>query len=165
MTLVVKKKLSYLEAVKFWVVSNLFNWIFVLTISNDCMQIAYSLIEEQEGRTRVPDDYISFVGLLADPRYCGIYLFWIPFFVRVFGVLVIWLFTLDYMNACWKCHMTHFFSVFPNGCVSVRAFHCVHWRLRWGGRGGGGRNVWTIVQMKSIDLLTYYLFFFHFTVP
>ncbi|KAF8393475.1 hypothetical protein HHK36_021719 [Tetracentron sinense] len=35
-------------------------------------QIAYSLIEEQEGRTRAPDDYISFVGLLADPRYCGI---------------------------------------------------------------------------------------------
>ncbi|KAJ4836974.1 hypothetical protein Tsubulata_025285 [Turnera subulata] len=35
-------------------------------------QIAYSLIEEQEGRARLPDDYISFVGLLADPRYCGI---------------------------------------------------------------------------------------------
>ncbi|KAG8635928.1 hypothetical protein MANES_16G077100v8 [Manihot esculenta] len=35
-------------------------------------QIAYSLIEEQEGRTRLPDDYISFVGLLADSRYCGI---------------------------------------------------------------------------------------------
>ncbi|XWS70275.1 hypothetical protein CRYUN_Cryun03dG0034500 [Craigia yunnanensis] len=35
-------------------------------------QIAYSLIEEQEGRTRLPDDYISFVGLLADPHYCGI---------------------------------------------------------------------------------------------
>lgn len=35
-------------------------------------QIAYTLIEEQEGRTRSPDDYISFVGLLADPRYCGI---------------------------------------------------------------------------------------------
>ncbi|KAM7276096.1 hypothetical protein ACFE04_017962 [Oxalis oulophora] len=35
-------------------------------------QIAYSLIEEQEGRTRLQDDYISFVGLLADPRYCGI---------------------------------------------------------------------------------------------
>ncbi|KAJ6957566.1 uncharacterized protein [Populus alba] len=35
-------------------------------------QIAYSQIEEQEGRTRLPDDYISFVGLLADPRYCGI---------------------------------------------------------------------------------------------
>ncbi|KAJ0089674.1 hypothetical protein Patl1_12984 [Pistacia atlantica] len=34
--------------------------------------IAYSLIEEQEGRKRSPDDYISFVGLLADPRYCGI---------------------------------------------------------------------------------------------
>lgn len=34
-------------------------------------QIAYSLIEEQEGRTKVPDDFISFVGLLADPRYCG----------------------------------------------------------------------------------------------
>ncbi|KAK4340751.1 hypothetical protein RND71_039252 [Anisodus tanguticus] len=35
-------------------------------------QIAYSLIKEQEGHARVPDDYISFVGLLADPRYCGI---------------------------------------------------------------------------------------------
>ncbi|KAB2627763.1 hypothetical protein D8674_032558 [Pyrus ussuriensis x Pyrus communis] len=35
-------------------------------------QIAYSLIEEQEGRKRLIDDYISFVGLLADPRYCGI---------------------------------------------------------------------------------------------
>ncbi|KAJ1442760.1 Ribonuclease H-like superfamily [Sesbania bispinosa] len=35
-------------------------------------QIAYSLIEEQEGRKRLPDDYISFVSLLADPRYCGI---------------------------------------------------------------------------------------------
>ncbi|RVW52412.1 piRNA biogenesis protein EXD1 [Vitis vinifera] len=35
-------------------------------------QIAYSLIEEQEGRKRLVDDYISFVGLLADPRYCGV---------------------------------------------------------------------------------------------
>ncbi|XP_011626855.1 uncharacterized protein LOC18443662 isoform X2 [Amborella trichopoda] len=35
-------------------------------------QIAYTLIEEQEGRKRSPDDYISFVSLLADPRYCGI---------------------------------------------------------------------------------------------
>ncbi|KAH8504440.1 hypothetical protein Peur_046008 [Populus x canadensis] len=35
-------------------------------------QIAYSLLEEQEGRTRLPGDYISFVGLLADPRYCGV---------------------------------------------------------------------------------------------
>ncbi|KAB2080082.1 hypothetical protein ERO13_A05G044400v2 [Gossypium hirsutum] len=35
-------------------------------------QIAYSLLEEQEGQTRLPDDNISFVGLLADPRYCGI---------------------------------------------------------------------------------------------
>ncbi|XP_073055326.1 uncharacterized protein [Primulina eburnea] len=35
-------------------------------------QIAYSLIKEQEGDKRVPDDYISFVGLLADPSYCGI---------------------------------------------------------------------------------------------
>ncbi|KAI4379810.1 hypothetical protein MLD38_006056 [Melastoma candidum] len=33
-------------------------------------QIAYSLIEEQEGKMKVPDDYISFVALLADPRYC-----------------------------------------------------------------------------------------------
>lgn len=35
-------------------------------------QIAYSMIEEQEGRTRLSDDYISFVGLLGDPRYCGV---------------------------------------------------------------------------------------------
>ncbi|XVE70971.1 hypothetical protein DITRI_Ditri10aG0112600 [Diplodiscus trichospermus] len=35
-------------------------------------QIAYYLIEEQERRTRLPGDDISFVGLLADPRYCGI---------------------------------------------------------------------------------------------
>ncbi|KAI0507992.1 hypothetical protein KFK09_014123 [Dendrobium nobile] len=35
-------------------------------------QIAYSLIEEQEGKKRTPDDYISFVSLLADPRYCGV---------------------------------------------------------------------------------------------
>lgn len=35
-------------------------------------QIAYSLIKEQEGHVRVPDDYISFVGLLADPTYCGV---------------------------------------------------------------------------------------------
>lgn len=35
------------------------------------IQIAYYLIEEQQGRTRAPDDYISFVSLLADPSYCG----------------------------------------------------------------------------------------------
>ncbi|XP_004498930.1 uncharacterized protein [Cicer arietinum] len=35
-------------------------------------QIAYALIEEQEGQKRLPDDYISLVGLLADPRYCGL---------------------------------------------------------------------------------------------
>ncbi|KAL3330306.1 hypothetical protein AABB24_034250 [Solanum stoloniferum] len=35
-------------------------------------QIAYSLINEQEGHARVPDCHISFVGLLADPRYCGV---------------------------------------------------------------------------------------------
>lgn len=34
-------------------------------------QIAYYLIEEQQGRKRAPDDYISFVSLVADPRYCG----------------------------------------------------------------------------------------------
>ncbi|KAJ8774772.1 hypothetical protein K2173_017218 [Erythroxylum novogranatense] len=34
-------------------------------------QIAYSLIEEQDGRAK-SSDYISFVSLLADPRYCGI---------------------------------------------------------------------------------------------
>ncbi|XP_020579891.1 uncharacterized protein LOC110024327 [Phalaenopsis equestris] len=35
-------------------------------------QIAYSLIEEQEGNKAAMDDYISFVNLLADPRYCGV---------------------------------------------------------------------------------------------
>ncbi|KAK4259487.1 hypothetical protein QN277_005813 [Acacia crassicarpa] len=35
-------------------------------------QIAYSLIEEQEGRRRSPDNSISFVRLLAHPYYCGI---------------------------------------------------------------------------------------------
>ncbi|KAI8544552.1 hypothetical protein RHMOL_Rhmol08G0306100 [Rhododendron molle] len=35
-------------------------------------QVAYYLIEEQQGRKRSPDDYISFVSLVADPRYCGI---------------------------------------------------------------------------------------------
>jgi hypothetical protein len=59
--------------------------IFVVLITSDVMfvlhrkgfsfhyfvQIAYSLIEEQEGEKRACDAYISFVGLLADPRYCG----------------------------------------------------------------------------------------------
>ncbi|KAK1311865.1 hypothetical protein QJS10_CPA07g00924 [Acorus calamus] len=35
-------------------------------------QIAYHLLEEQEGRKRNPEEYISFVGLLADQRYCGV---------------------------------------------------------------------------------------------
>lgn len=35
-------------------------------------QIAYYLIEEQLGKKSAPDDHISFVRLLADPRYCGI---------------------------------------------------------------------------------------------
>ncbi|KAK8980210.1 hypothetical protein V6N11_061424 [Hibiscus sabdariffa] len=35
-------------------------------------QIAYTLIEQQEGRMRLSDDKISFVGLLADHRYCGV---------------------------------------------------------------------------------------------
>ncbi|KAG8051603.1 hypothetical protein GUJ93_ZPchr0001g31835 [Zizania palustris] len=34
-------------------------------------QIAYYLLEEQEGKKRGFTDYISFVNLLADPRYCG----------------------------------------------------------------------------------------------
>ncbi|KAG5537824.1 hypothetical protein RHGRI_025061 [Rhododendron griersonianum] len=36
------------------------------------IQVAYYLIEEQQGRKRSPDDYISFVSLVADPRYCGL---------------------------------------------------------------------------------------------
>ncbi|KAF3324571.1 Exonuclease 3'-5' domain-containing protein 1 [Carex littledalei] len=36
-------------------------------------QVAYSIIEEQEGQIkRVEDDYMSFVAVLADPRYCGV---------------------------------------------------------------------------------------------
>lgn len=35
-------------------------------------QIAYSLIEEQEGGKKSHDIRISFVSLIADPRYCGI---------------------------------------------------------------------------------------------
>ncbi|KAJ7519000.1 hypothetical protein O6H91_20G018500 [Diphasiastrum complanatum] len=35
-------------------------------------QIAYSLIEEQEGKRWSHDDHISFVDLLADERYCGV---------------------------------------------------------------------------------------------
>lgn len=35
-------------------------------------QIAYNLFEEQEGRPRSEIEYISFVDLLADHRYCGI---------------------------------------------------------------------------------------------
>ncbi|KAL5579383.1 hypothetical protein UlMin_011825 [Ulmus minor] len=35
-------------------------------------QIAYSLLQQQQGGARSPHDCISFVRLLADPRYCGI---------------------------------------------------------------------------------------------
>lgn len=35
-------------------------------------QIAYTLIEEQQGTKWAPDNYISFVGLLAHERYCGV---------------------------------------------------------------------------------------------
>lgn len=34
-------------------------------------QIAYHLIEEQRRQKRSQDGHISFVGLLADRRYCG----------------------------------------------------------------------------------------------
>ncbi|KAJ3701948.1 hypothetical protein LUZ61_005653 [Rhynchospora tenuis] len=34
-------------------------------------QIAYNIIEEQEGKKQV-ENCMSFVGLLADPRYCGV---------------------------------------------------------------------------------------------
>ncbi|KAK8550432.1 hypothetical protein V6N12_039141 [Hibiscus sabdariffa] len=36
-------------------------------------EIAYTLIEQQEGRMRLSEDKISFVSLLADQRYCGVY--------------------------------------------------------------------------------------------
>lgn len=35
-------------------------------------QIAFTLIEERQGKTWAPDNYISFVGLLAHERYCGV---------------------------------------------------------------------------------------------
>ncbi|KAF7136088.1 hypothetical protein RHSIM_Rhsim08G0230100 [Rhododendron simsii] len=41
-------------------------------LSSVFLAVAYYLIEEQQGRKRSPDDYISFVSLVADPRYCGI---------------------------------------------------------------------------------------------
>uniref|UniRef100_A0A2P2KCS5 3'-5' exonuclease n=1 Tax=Rhizophora mucronata TaxID=61149 RepID=A0A2P2KCS5_RHIMU len=47
----------------------------VTKVIHDCKrdsEIAYSLIKKQEGHTKLPDDYISFVALLADPCYCGI---------------------------------------------------------------------------------------------
>ncbi|THF98850.1 hypothetical protein TEA_008096 [Camellia sinensis var. sinensis] len=46
---------------------------YITKVIHDCKrdsEIAYSMIEEQEGRARLSDDYISFVGLLGDPRYC-----------------------------------------------------------------------------------------------
>lgn len=46
-----------------------------LVLLSSGFQIAYSLLEEQEGQARRPNDYISFVSLLADPRYCGTHLF------------------------------------------------------------------------------------------
>uniref|UniRef100_A0A0D9V238 3'-5' exonuclease domain-containing protein n=1 Tax=Leersia perrieri TaxID=77586 RepID=A0A0D9V238_9ORYZ len=47
---------------------------YVTKVIHDCKrdsEIAYSLLEEQDGKKRGSDDYISFVHLLADPRYCG----------------------------------------------------------------------------------------------
>ncbi|XP_056161758.1 uncharacterized protein LOC130135917 [Syzygium oleosum] len=47
--------------------------MYVTKVIHDCKrdsEIAYHLIEEQEERKRLPDDYISFVSLLADAR-CG----------------------------------------------------------------------------------------------
>lgn len=53
------------------------------------VQIAYSLIEDQEGRTRLRDDYISFVGLLADPRYCGSVVLFVIVSIEMVLVVVI----------------------------------------------------------------------------
>ncbi|PKA63462.1 hypothetical protein AXF42_Ash005357 [Apostasia shenzhenica] len=51
-------------------------------------QIAYSLIEEQEGRNRSPNDYISLVSLLADTRYCGTFSQMLSKFASCSGVEV-----------------------------------------------------------------------------
>jgi hypothetical protein len=56
----------YLDKTDDFIVNEAFNHHFHV-------QIAYSLIEEQEGKKRAYDVYISFVSLLADPRYCGTY--------------------------------------------------------------------------------------------
>jgi hypothetical protein len=42
------------------------------------MQIAYALIEEKQGMVWEPDKYISFVGLLAHERYCGMHFYNAP---------------------------------------------------------------------------------------
>lgn len=42
-----------------------------VTVFEGLFQIAYTLLKEQHGKKWVPDDYISFVDLLADERYCG----------------------------------------------------------------------------------------------
>lgn len=49
------------------------------------LQIAYSLIKEQEGQKRVPDDYISFVGLLADPQFGGNWFVLLVILLQSFG--------------------------------------------------------------------------------
>lgn len=41
-------------------------------ISNAVLQLAYSLIEEQQGQKRSSCENISFMRLIADRRYCGI---------------------------------------------------------------------------------------------
>ncbi|KAI6670409.1 hypothetical protein NL676_005294 [Syzygium grande] len=49
--------------------------MYVTKVIHDCKrdsEIAYHPIDEQEGRKRLPDDYISFVSLLADPGCGGI---------------------------------------------------------------------------------------------
>lgn len=53
------------------------------------LQIAFSLIEEQEGRRRPLDDYISFVSLLADPRYCGTFYYYHVSFVYDYLIILV----------------------------------------------------------------------------
>lgn len=79
-------------------------------------QIAYSLIEEQEGRHRSLDDYISFVALLADPRYCGILL------VMVFESVVAFV-TKDRVLHSRIAHCELIVGV-PRGFISLLHVNC-----------------------------------------
>ena len=70
------------------------------------IQIAYSLIEEQEGRTKLPDNYISFVSLLADSRYCGI-IFKSWYLLAIIHFFIMEIYAFYFLNPSNKMTYTH----------------------------------------------------------